>query len=31
MIFDRSKRRWEDKLFRRREVVGSIPIEVWGM
>ena len=31
VIFDRSKRRWEDKLFRRREVVGSIPIEVWGM
>ena len=32
VIFDRDEaRRWEEKLFRRRETVGGVGIEVWGM
>lgn len=32
VIFDRAKdKKWEDKIFRRRETVGSVEIEVWGM
>ena len=32
VIFDRDEtRRWEEKIFRRREAVGGIGIEVWGM
>ena len=32
VIFDRDEtQRWEEKIFRRRETVGGIGIEVWGM
>ena len=31
VIFDRSATRWADKLFRRREMVDEVPIDVWGM
>ncbi len=31
VIFDRRKRRWDDKLFRRREGSASGPVDVWGM
>ena len=32
VIFDRAEgRRWEDKLFHRRESGGGFAIEVWGM
>ncbi len=32
VLFDRSDdRRWEEKLFRRREAAGAVIIEMWGM
>ena len=31
VIFDRDKRLWKDKVFRRNETVNGIPIHVWGM
>ena len=31
VVFDRGKRRWADKIFRRSEEVGGVSIEVWGM
>ena len=31
VIFDRSDRAWEDKVFRRRESAGGVDVHVWGM
>ena len=31
VIFDRSDRAWEDKVFHRRESAGGIEVHVWGM
>ena len=31
VVFDRGKRRWADKIFRRSEEVGGVSIGVWGM
>ena len=31
VIFDRSAKRWKEKVFRRREELDGTPIEVWGM
>ena len=31
VLFDRERRLWKDKLFRRSEEVDGTPIEVWGM
>ena len=31
VVFDRGKRRWADKIFRRSKEVGGVSIEVWGM
>lgn len=31
VIFDRDKRLWKDKAFRRDETVDGVPIYVWGM
>ena len=32
VIFDHAgDEKWEDKIFRRQETVGSVEIEVWGM
>ena len=30
VIFDRSGRRWQEKVFRRRETFSGTPVEVWG-
>ena len=31
VIFDRERRLWKDKVFRRNEVADGTPIDVWGM
>ena len=31
VIFDRNEGQWSDKLFRRREMVGTAAIDVWGV
>ena len=31
MIFDRSEKPWEEKIFRRSEEFDGTPVEVWGM
>ena len=31
VIFDRSDRAWEEKVFHRRESAGGIEVHVWGM
>ncbi len=31
LVFDRSDRPWEDKLFRQRKEVRGKAVEVWGM
>ena len=31
VLFDRDKKLWKDKVFRRSETVNGVPVEVWGM
>lgn len=31
MVFDREKRRWKDKVFRRSETINDMRVEVWGL
>lgn len=31
VLFDRERRLWKDKVFRRNEEVDGTPIELWGM
>ena len=31
VIFERDKRLWKDKVFRRDETANGVPIYVWGM
>lgn len=31
VFFDRDKKLWKDKVFRRSETVNGMPVEVWGM
>lgn len=31
VLFDREKKLWKDKVFRRSEIVNDTPVEIWGM
>lgn len=31
MVFDREKKLWKDKVFRRSETINDMRVEIWGL